>query len=286
MKKIFSLLFIFVLLISLCGCNKNTISNNDSEFQSGLTDIPTGNTTDSAGNSENVKDENNETVNDEPTIENSELTEEQKAEQERMNQIADCKNYVSDIKVYFCDYSVFDYKTAVSLEYISPALVAQEKGCSVVMVVDYGSKELKEKYNPRFSFSVPNISKKNDTDGVISTTNYWNISDTVTVYSHKFSHIIDIKDMTYGLNCTDFDVRLRCNIESEPMGFEDILSILTSDINSVKIIDDRAYMIVLKNSDIEVKTSNDVDKYFIDDMYVYIPLTKGSEITLSMANVD
>lgn len=272
MKKIICLLLICFLLVSLCACgDKGTISmgDNNSEFESGLTDIPT---------DTNKNDESSEVA---TPIAPPELTEEQKAEQEQLNKISACKEYLSTVKIYLCDYSVFNYDSAVSLEYISPSTTTQENGCSVVMVVDWVSRELKEKYNPRFSFSVPNITKKEGTDGVVATLKSWNISDTITIYSHRFSHVVDIKDMSYGINCKDFDVRVRHNLEGEPIGFESVLSLLTSETNSVKIIDGRAYMLLPKDSDIKLKTANGVDKYFVDDSYIYIPLTKGAEITLS-----
>ena len=40
-------------------------------------------------------------------------------------------------------------------------------------------------------------------------------------------------------------------------------------------------MLLSKDSDIELNTADGVDKYFVNDSYIYIPLTKGAEITLS-----
>ncbi len=282
MKKIICLLLTCILFVGLCGCsNDSNISTDDkvsTENQDGAVNTPT-----------DTGEPSTETPNTPDTTPATppELTEEEKAAQAQLDEIADCKTYIDTIKVSFCDYSVFDYKSAVALDYIlaSNESTPPEKSCSVVMVVDYGNKELKDKYNPRFSFSVPNISKKEDASGTLVSMNTWSISDTVTVYFYRFNKEVPISDMTYSINIKDLDIHLRKNLPESPIGFDSVSSLLESKDKLVKVIDGRTYILIDKTSELvskmELKTENGSDKYFVDDTYIYIPLTEGAEITLS-----
>lgn len=260
MKKIYSLLLVFVVLFSLCACDnvsKNEISN-DTEI--------------------NNKVESEGTLVLDYTDSALIITEED---------IEICKDYLSSIKVYLCDYSVFDYDEAVEYEYITPVPTEypSDKGCSIVLVVDYGSKELKDKFNPYVNLSIPNLALEAG-EGVTPMQNSWVVNDTVVVFSHRFNRVVDISEMAYTLNSTVANLRLFCDFSNGVVGFDEAISLLKKHNGGdsvIQVIDGRAYMLgkpEIVDATVEQKTAAGKDKYYSDKTFIYIPLSGGPSITL------